>query len=202
MNTKLDEQFEGIDALMAYYAEIDNMTAAAVKEAGVSCMQGCSKCCDTSSRDIEATMFELIPMALHLWQRGQAEHYQALASEAGDEGRCVLYMPEGTDSGGGGCSEYEHRALICRLFGITSVRDKHGNKMPSLCMLIAAHNPKTADKITAHAPVIAECSAHGRGLSPSSLGSELYSFNMALKLALEKVMLTAQLMGIEMPKND
>ena len=104
-------------ALGKSFARIDAKTAAVKAASGFQCPSGCGKCC--TSRFVEATEVECIPLALALIEQGKASAVLErikLAKSAG-EATCVIYEPTNPDGSKGQCGMYDHRPGLCRLFG-------------------------------------------------------------------------------------
>ena len=70
--------------------------------------------------NISATVAEFLPLAKYLVNHGK--HHEIL-DQIGTkkDGICVMFNPFNHD---GGCTEYAHRGLICRLFGFSAKFDK------------------------------------------------------------------------------
>jgi len=199
---RLYGRFAGLGELLELYAEADGRTGAFLRLSGLGCLPNCASCCDTPSVNIECTVFEALPLALRLWEDGRAESALQRALDAGDRGRCAFYEPAGMLSREGGCLEYSHRPLICRLFGFSSSRGKDGQPRLSLCRAI---NTRDAAKALAarglvssgvDLPLMSEISTRAMGLNPG-LSSRRSGINLAVAGALEKVMLTASWMGLD-----
>ncbi|HCO97242.1 MAG TPA: zinc/iron-chelating domain-containing protein [Pseudothermotoga sp.] len=90
---------------------------------GVRC-NGCRLCCQTAAYNIEATMLEFIPLALHLIENGEFDKWFEKAQRAVPTDRCVLLVDESTKIEGG-CSFYDYRPLVCRLFSASYVRRRN-----------------------------------------------------------------------------
>lgn len=188
----------GLSELMALMEDTDGQISAFARGARISCPRGCGSCCETPSRNIECTTFEALPMALRLWETGRAEEAHAMALDAGDEGHCMIYEEVLLDTLGGGCSEYAWRPLICRLFGFSSTKDKHGEPRLILCRLI--NTDATAEgivKMGVEIPSITDICSRARALGDPALSAERLSINRALAGALEKIMLMARMLDTE-----
>lgn len=101
------------------FARIDAKTAAVKAASGFQCPSGCGKCC--TSRFVEATEVECIPLAHALIEQGKASAVLErikLAKSAGDA-TCVIYEPTNPDGSKGQCGMYDHRPGLCRLFGFS-----------------------------------------------------------------------------------
>jgi Fe-S-cluster containining protein len=113
--------------------EITAQTQAMAQSTGLHCKAGCGKCCEHPH--IETTVTEMLPMALHLWQTGQAR--QILENiEAATATTCIFYKPDPLVAGNGRCTQYQHRPGICRLFGFSAKKNKAGQKELVTCRVI------------------------------------------------------------------
>ena len=98
---------------------------------GLACKAGCGKCC--MKADIEATVLEFLPFAHHVYQANEAtEWLTRLQEHKGDI--CLLFNP--THTGGGRCTQYPHRGLICRLFGFSARTNKYSKREFVTCETI------------------------------------------------------------------
>ena len=104
-------------------------------------------------------------------------------------GVCVFYSHKQSNPDAGYCTRYEHRALICRLFGFSTMHDKTGSLHLAACAAI--RNQVRPDSLE---------TSGGSTLSP---GMEIYSgqyedifggafqkkypINTAMKMAVEKM---------------
>lgn len=97
----------------------------------MQCPIACSKCC--LKDDIEATPLEFLPFAYSLYKQNKLFTYLDRMENMPREDRCILYNPLQTLQEPGGCSHYEHRGLICRLFGFSAFVNKSGVKHIVTC---------------------------------------------------------------------
>lgn len=96
-------------------------------ESGLSCVFRCHVCC--LNTDIHTTVLEFLPLASHLVSSGT--HMEVMEKiDARKENTCVLFNPF---TGSGGCSIYEHRGMICRLFGFSARTTREGNTQLVTC---------------------------------------------------------------------
>lgn len=156
---------------------------------GLRCVSGCGACCN--SPDVEATVLELLPFAFELLQRGDAGEWHARALEA--EGKpCVIYRPDPWFPERGRCSEYTHRAAICRLFGSTARRARDGARELVTCRVRKEALPDAVESARAllaadpSGPTMAELARTITSLDPS-VGAERMPINLALARAIERV---------------
>lgn len=104
--------------IMNLYEELESGQA----RLQISC-KGCRQCCDTPARNIEATMLEFLPLALHLIETNQFDAWFEKARNSTPEDRCVLFADESTKLEGG-CQFHHFRPLVCRLFSASYVKRK------------------------------------------------------------------------------
>ncbi len=90
----------------------------------IGCFSGCGKCCSTES--IEASSLEFLPLAEYLWKKGEAAELLEKLKDADSLENCIFYIPNCNDKTKGFCAAYEHRGLICRLFGFSLRQNKNG----------------------------------------------------------------------------
>lgn len=154
------------------------------------CEQGCGHCCENPG--IEATELEMLPMAFALVRRGEADRYYNEALSRKFSGCCVMFRAAGPDNGS--CGAYEARPLVCRLFGFSANRDKHGRLRMVTCSRInslAAIDDELNDG-RLDPPVMTDFFLRAEGVDPDS-GRERLHINLALKRAIDKVRLYEQL---------
>src|SRR5689334_14410835 len=104
-----------ISSVKKVYKALDDHLALIASKTGMKCPKNCSACCD--KKDIEASPIEFYPLAAWLYQNGKVDEYLERLEENEGKGDCILYIPEARLRGDGACEQYEHRGLICRLFG-------------------------------------------------------------------------------------
>jgi Fe-S-cluster containining protein len=155
---------------------------------GLTCKSGCGKCC--SKPDIEATVLEFLPFALHLYQTHQSEEWLGkLSTEPGKV--CLFFNP--TAPGLGSCSQYSHRGLICRLFGYSARTNKYGQREFVTCQTIKTEQPEaytaTVEKVRAGSdiPVMNHHYMRLHSIDPS-LARDFYPINEAIRRAIETVL--------------
>jgi uncharacterized protein len=159
---------------------------------GLKCLQGCGACC--KKPDIEASILEFLPLAVHLYQQGKAEEILDIIEKDEDQGICVLFVPVIADHSAGFCSQYYHRGLICRLFGYSASKDKNGSLTLAICRKIKDAMPeifkKANDDISNGMPVPVISNYYSRLQSIDfGLSSRMMPINRAIKLAVETVAL-------------
>ena len=177
----------------AVYGEMADTFSGYQQASGLSCRSGCGECCTQPT--IEATVLEMLPLALHLFDQGKAEQTLTQLEELPEVSSCFFYQRLSFDGKQGQCSVYQQRPSICRVFGVAGYRDKLGKTALSVCKTIKADK---AEKYQQHLimlgeqppPMMMNAKEQVNELD-YSLGAKHYPINEALRLALEKVLFKA-----------
>jgi uncharacterized protein len=180
---------------LALYQDADRATEALTGATGLACPPGCGECC--ARHDPHVTVADVEPLADAALADGSAEAAldRALAAPAGP----CIYFAEGRLPGG--CTVYELRPVLCRLFGFSAVRDKHGAAQLAACELHKQHDPAAVARAAAHVAaggevaILAEVQARADGLAPDPARTEQLPINVALARALERALLRARFAG-------
>lgn len=179
---------EKIRAVKKVYERLDKDIAALQQQSGLHCLSGCGECC--KKPDIEATPIEFLPLALKIFDEGNAEIvYEELSNRT--DTLCYVFRPHITNFGGL-CNEYPDRGLICRLFGFTARKNKEGQSELVTCKLIKESQHKEFEALTQEikegkkVPVMSEY--YSRMSTIDHNLNSFYPINEAMKKALEIVM--------------
>ncbi|MBN8575510.1 MAG: YkgJ family cysteine cluster protein [Cytophagales bacterium] len=178
---------EKVNAVRTVFEQLDARIAAFQNETSLHCKFGCGKCCFKA--DIEASVLEFLPFALHLYQNKLAEHWhEKLQSTTVPV--CLILNP--TQAGAGLCSEYVHRGLICRLFGYSARTNKYGKKELVTCQIIKTEQApayqSAVDKIDAlDIPVMNQLYMQLHAID-FELAQKFYPINQAIQHAIETVL--------------
>ncbi|MDR0477303.1 MAG: YkgJ family cysteine cluster protein, partial [Desulfobulbaceae bacterium] len=130
------------DTVMAIYRDIDQAVAAFQKESGLACPRFCGRCCD--SQKVEATAIECLPAALALSEAGDGEAtLAAIETMPPGDKRCLFYEPQHQARQSWGCTRYETRPLVCRMFGFAGNADRLGRPRLALCRVMKKAFPLT-----------------------------------------------------------
>ena len=173
-----------------FYTALDKDLNAFQTQANYACSAGCSKCC--TSPNIEASILELLPYAFFLYKNNTAEIvYDRLLLNTSLI--CNLYQPLQTALRKGGCSDYPHRALICRLFGFSFTRNKTGDSTLLACATIKNAYPDLSESLNSKAqegwPVPMATNYYNQLTDIDyNLSKEQYPINEAMRLAIEMVL--------------
>jgi len=183
--------FPGLEKLLAVYSELEEQMADFKRAVRIDCPGKCQKCCETA-RFVEASPFEMVPLAIHLWQERKAESILGQMVKADPGSSCVLLNRYPSPHSRGGCNYYAFRPLVCRLFGFSAALDKHENPRIALCKPLKESNPGIEERINEliqeglRVPIISHFSWRVAFIDPN-LGWERYSINHSLRQALEIV---------------
>ena len=123
-----------IIAVQYLFLDVDRDTGAFRRSLAFSCPVGCGVCCQNPH--VQASELELLPLASQLDRLRQAEGFYEKADKQDFQGRCIFFFPEAGSSGQGKCLQYASRPLICRLFGFSGNRDRHGHFRLASCSVL------------------------------------------------------------------
>jgi len=183
--------FPGLDQLFEVYADLERQVAEFKRGAGIECFPGCTFCCATA-KFVEASIFEMLPLSLHFWEKGRAAEILEKLEGIHPEAPCILLNPHVPDELSGGCSYYRFRPLVCRLFGFSATVDKYGKPSIALCAPLKEFDSGVAERVNKKIredlafPLMADFSRKVAMIHPR-LGKEKYPINIALWEALELV---------------
>ena len=157
---------------------------------GWTCVNACGRCCQNP--DVEATMYEMIPMAQKIFEDGRLEEWIEKL-ELRERDFCLAFQPDQVE-GQGKCVFYDERPGVCRMFGVAGYYNKKHEVTLSVCKVIKEfHNikeiPQGLNPETT--PMIADWSYRMASLD-GGLKDEKLPINDALLKALYKVALYSQ----------
>lgn len=179
---------EKVNAVKQVLEKLDQQISDFQSATGLHCKWGCGKCC--FKPDIEATILEFLPFAFHLYQLAKAEEWLDKLNES-DSSICYILNP--TQTSAGLCSEYEHRGLICRLFGYSARTNKYGKKELITCQIIKTEQAEAYEKATVEidnglpVPVMNQFYMQLHSID-FELTQTFYPINEAIKKAIETVL--------------
>jgi len=183
---------------MKLFWEVDRRSVRFQMKSKIKCSAGCGQCCE--SPQVEVTVLEMLPLALDLYHRQDADQWLAKAREREFSGPCVFYKPDPLFAGKGRCLAYALRPLLCRLFGFSTKRDKYSRPVYVTCKIIKAglsaqvRHVQGSPAFLKTLPFMGDYAAKVYNIDPS-LGARLYPINEALRIALDKVSLYFQYYG-------
>jgi Fe-S-cluster containining protein len=166
--------------------------ASAQNQTGMNCPPTCGKCCQVPT--VEASPFEMLPMAYTLLEKGKAEAVlEKIKNQETD--LCPLFEPHPTRPGEGRCGEYQDRPLVCRTFAVSSRLNKYQQAELLLCRELKLLYPNEAQEyqnLAQDLPSISEAFNQLVNIDPRSQ-HEQQRISLALGVALEKVLYLSQL---------
>ena len=179
-----------IRKVLFLYKEIDKKVDMFTRKSKLKCLSGCGKCCE--SPNVEATVLEMIPLALDLWEKDQAEEWWEKTKKIDGKGPCVFCRPDPLIPGKGRCGVYPFRPMLCRFYAFSARKEKDNRLSLYGCPLIRDAQPeefKNAQKgINAgmKVPCMSDYTIQVSAMDPQ-LGKEQLPINKAAQLAIEKV---------------
>lgn len=181
--------------IMDLYRQLDEDVAIFSRQAGLHCPPGCGACC--VSPHVEATVAEMLPLALWLFEQGEVE--KTLERLRQGSPLCVQYEARREQPNQGRCLAYAQRPVLCRLFGYMGSRDKTGQMRYAACRVFQKTESARIQNIEAELkhgtlPIPTLASAHERVAEIGELlGAEMLPLNQALLQAIEMIGLGQQL---------
>lgn len=153
----------------------------------VSCVTGCFKCC---IKNMYASELEFYPLAYHLYKTKQAEKYlEKYYANNQKKSPCLMFDPLPFENVYG-CSQYENRGLVCRLFGYSFNTDKNGDYKFATCKPLKSKYKTRLDEITNAEIIKPEMKNYYARLYAIdyNLADEILPMNEAIIKAIEKVL--------------
>jgi Fe-S-cluster containining protein len=108
------------------------------KESNLKCLTNCNLCC--LKKGLEANVLEFLPYAYYLVKNNLHEAVLDLLDT--DPEHCINLAKTQITGQIEGCKSYQHRGLICRLFGFSGVRDKNSKLAIYTCSLMKKEYPE------------------------------------------------------------
>ncbi len=176
---KVNELFDLLDKDIRKFASTTSL----------HCLVGCGKCC--TKPDIDATVLEFLPLALHYFMNGQAEVMLEKFKEKNVT--CHVFNPTNAELGLGNCSNYNYRGLICRLFGMSAAKSRANDLQLYTCGIIKSSQEeeykRTAEqiKISRQVPMVTDYYQRLNSID-STLAGQYYPINEATRRAIEYVL--------------
>ena len=122
-----------IEQVEEVFAELDLHIARTTSESGLTCPDYCGKC--SRKTDIEASPVEFMPLAAWLYKTGKVNEFLENLDNP-KHPWCACFDPDAAARGEWGCKYYEHRGLICRLFGFGYRLDRDNKPVLVTCRII------------------------------------------------------------------
>lgn len=176
--------------LLNLYQEMSSTFSNFQNSSSWTCVNACGKCCQNP--DVEATLYEMLPMAQKIFDDGLLEEWIEKL-EMRDREICMAFQPDLVE-GQGKCLFYDERPGVCRMFGVAGYYNKKHEVTLSVCKVIrefhnikdipSGLNPETT-------PIIADWAYRMSSLD-QRLVQEKMPVNEALLKALYKIALYSQ----------
>jgi len=179
-----------IDEVEAVFEELDNHLKKSSGESGLRCPDFCGACCRKS--DIEASPIEFMPLAAWLYKTGKVEEVLERLDNP-PHSWCVCFDPEASRKGEWGCQYYEHRGLICRLFGFGYRLNRENKPVLVTCKIMkstqsdaVAKAAEMAESNPEEMPVFSNYFMRLLAIDPD-LAVPQMPINQAIRVAIEKL---------------
>ncbi|MEI6275830.1 MAG: hypothetical protein WCP08_07560 [Prolixibacteraceae bacterium] len=122
-----------IDEVEKIFGELDAHLQTTAGQSGLKCPDFCGVCCRKS--DLEASPLEFMPLAAWLYKTGKVDEFLAKLDHP-THPWCACFDPDAVARGEWGCQYYEHRGLICRLFGFGFRLNREGLPVLVTCKIM------------------------------------------------------------------
>jgi Fe-S-cluster containining protein len=170
------------------FKQLDKETAKFGKESGLRCLTNCNLCC--MKKGLEANVLEFLPLANYLVKNNL--HEAALDLLETNPEHCINLSKSQEKGITAGCSEYDHRGLICRLFGFSAVRDKNSRLSMYTCSHIKKEFEKeyksVSEKINQSMPIPVVSDFYFQFYYiDSQMANDYNPINISIRKAIEKV---------------
>jgi uncharacterized protein len=179
-----------IEEVEKVFEELDNHLSLTSSQSGIKCPDFCGMCC--RKLDIEASPMEFLPLAAWLYKTGKVNDFLEKL-ENPDHKWCACFDPDASAKGEWGCKYYEHRGLICRLFGFGYRLNRESHPVLVTCKIMkttqAAAVSKAAELATDNPeemPVFSNYFMKLLAIDPD-LAVPQMPINEAIRTAIEKL---------------
>ena len=120
------------------FKQLDEETEKFGKQSNLKCLTNCNLCC--LKKGLESNVLEFLPLANYLVKNNL--HEAALELLDTNPEHCINLAKSQVPGQTTGCSNYEHRGMICRLFGFSGVKDKNSKLAVYTCTHIKNEYPQ------------------------------------------------------------
>lgn len=174
--------------ILSLYEEMAKAAKDYQTSSGLSCLEGCGRCC--LNPQVDATVYEMLPMAFDLIDQNLVDDEYLLALDQSPS--CLQYRSIDAERGLGFCQSYKTRPSLCRLFGASATHDKNKNYRLVVCKSIKDKRAELYSNANPQmAPLMEDWVQKLYALHPQ-LGGKRWPINVALKMAIEKAWLFLQ----------
>jgi len=183
-HTRIIEEIEKV------FEELDAHLQSTAAASGLKCPDFCGMCCRKA--DIEASPIEFMPLAAWLYKTGKVDDFLAKLDHPKHDW-CACFDPDAAARGEWGCQYYEHRGLICRLFGFGFRLNRENLPVLVTCKIMkstrAAEVAKAGDIAMARPeemPIFSHYFMRLLAIDPD-LAVPQMPINQAIRVAIEKL---------------
>lgn len=174
---------EFCENLLKLYEEMSLEFSQAQTRNNLHCPSDCGRCCQNPS--IEASVLEMLPMALYLHDNNLTDQYLELIDQSMQTNQFCIGIKNNR------CHLYQTRPSICRMFGVSAHLDKTRKAQASICKTLKEIQPEEARKVIAaplehNLPVMTHWASKLLTLDPGLENPKMH-INLALRKAIEKV---------------
>ena len=170
------------------FKQLDKETEKFGKLSGLTCLTNCNLCC--LKNGLEANVLEFLPLAHYLVKNNLHEATLDLLDTNPEY--CINLSESQVPGVTTGCSNYKYRALICRLFGYSAVKDKNAKRSVYTCSSIKDQYPdvlkRTSERINSgmNVPIVTDY-YYQIYFIDSQLANDYNPINLSIRKAIEKV---------------
>lgn len=188
VRNQLIRHFVGVSQLQSQYARLDAKMTKISNNYDFHCKNGCGACCAGPAYSKEATVFEMLPMAIDFFDKGIADEILNVLLNADDCSQmpCVNYVNIDESRGCGHCAHHELRPFVCRMFGDSMYHVKDDRLEFTGCHYLKEKFNVNQEELRKKFPVIGETVLRGRELGENEY-LEITDINTALLNALKLV---------------
>lgn len=120
------------------FNQLDKETEKYGRQSNMKCLTNCSLCCH--KKGLEANVLEFLPLAYYLVKNNL--HEEALDLLDTNPEHCINLAKSQVPGLTAGCGKYEHRGMVCRLFGFSGIKDKNSKLAIYTCSHMKEHYPQ------------------------------------------------------------
>lgn len=170
------------------FKQLDKETERFGKQSNLKCLTNCNLCC--LKKDLEANVLEFLPLAYYLFQNNL--HETALELLATNPEYCINLAKSQVQGQTAGCSNYEYRGMVCRLFGFSGIKDKNSKLAIYTCSHMKNEYPLEFRNAMEHInsgmeiPMVTDFYYQIYFLDPH-MANDYNPINVSIRKAIEKV---------------
>ncbi len=178
--------FPQLQKIVRLYQEVEEITSNVKNLFSAKCPEGCGQCCNTACNNIEASIVEMLPLCIHLYE----QNTYLMWLDKTNQNLCPFYETERTNHRIGCCAVYEYRPLVCRLFGFTFMTHKFGAIVPVACTTLQKQYSAKKEIIAMYSSNLPHISSISmQSMMIDSVRGNRYPINEAFQKAIEYVVL-------------